>query len=122
MDSAHSQLEQQLQQIKKAKITAETDADQTRRKQNEQDWLEEDSNQLTQEKRVLLDFLRSGWQGEEASGFHRYLEDFQHEESQAWRRDLQDKRTDLDTELQENKDRLHTLETKQATLQKEWSK
>ncbi|EGP4508734.1 ribonuclease P, partial [Listeria monocytogenes] len=25
-------------------------------------------------------------------------------------------------ELQENKDRLHTLETKQATLQKEWSK
>ncbi len=25
MDSAHSQLEQQLQQIKKAKITAETD-------------------------------------------------------------------------------------------------
>ncbi len=91
MDSAHSQLEQQLQQIKKAKITAETDADQTRRKQNEQDWLEEDSNQLTQEKRVLLDFLRSGWQGEEASGFHRYLEEQQHEESQAWRRDLQDK-------------------------------
>ncbi|EAC7994855.1 ribonuclease P, partial [Listeria monocytogenes] len=25
-------------------------------------------------------------------------------------------------ELQENKDKLHTLETKQATLQKEWSK
>ncbi|EPX9841451.1 TPA_asm: ribonuclease P, partial [Listeria monocytogenes] len=24
--------------------------------------------------------------------------------------------------LQENKDKLHTLETKQATLQKEWSK
>ncbi|EDH0869875.1 ribonuclease P [Listeria monocytogenes] len=122
MDSAHSQLEQQLQQIKKAKITAETDVDQTRRKQNEQDWLEEDSNQLTQEKRVLLDFLRSGWQGEEASGFHRYLEEQQHKESQAWRRDLQDKRTDLDKELQENKDKLHTLETKQATLQKEWSK
>ncbi|EHK2529787.1 ribonuclease P [Listeria monocytogenes] len=122
MDSAHSQLEQQLQQIKKAKITAESDVDQTRRKQNEQDWLEEDSNQLTQEKRVLLDFLRSGWQGEEASGFHCYLEEQQHEESQAWRRDLQDKRTDLDKELQENKDKLHTLETKQATLQKEWSK
>ncbi|WP_072217271.1 ribonuclease P [Listeria monocytogenes] len=122
MDSAHSQLEQQLQQIKKAKITAETDVDQTRRKQNEQDWLEEDSNQLTQEKRVLLDFLRSGWQGEEASGFHRYLEAQQHEKSHAWRRDLQDKRADLDTELQENKDKLHTLETKQATLQKEWSK
>ncbi|EKM3356326.1 ribonuclease P [Listeria monocytogenes] len=122
MDSAHSQLEQQLQQIKKAKITAESDVDQTRRKQNEQDWLEEDSNQLTQEKRVLLDFLRSGWQGEEANGFHRYLEEQQHEESQAWRRDLQDKRTDLDKELQENKDKLHTLETKQATLQKEWSK
>ncbi len=81
MDSAHSQLEQQLQQIKKAKITAETDVDQTRRKQNEQDWLEEDSNQLTQEKRVLLDFLRSGWQGEEASGFHRYLEEQQHEDA-----------------------------------------
>ncbi|EAD5741938.1 ribonuclease P, partial [Listeria monocytogenes] len=43
MDSAHSQLEQQLQQIKKAKLTAETNGDQTRRKQNEQDWLEEDS-------------------------------------------------------------------------------
>ncbi|EAG5529734.1 ribonuclease P [Listeria monocytogenes] len=122
MDSAHSQLEQQIQQIKKAKITAESDVDQTRRNQNEQDWLEEDSNQLTQEKRVLLDFLRSGWQGEEASGFHRYLEEQQHEESQAWRRDLQDKRTDLDIELQENKNKLHTLETKQATLQKEWSK
>ncbi|HAA6135692.1 TPA_asm: ribonuclease P [Listeria monocytogenes] len=122
MDSAHSQLEQQLQQINKAKITAETDVDQTRRKQNEQDWLEEDSHQLTQEKLMLLDFLRSGWQGEEASGFHRYLEVQQHEESQAWRRDLQDKRTNLDTELQENKDRLHKLETKQATLQKEWSK
>ncbi|MGJ6352696.1 ribonuclease P, partial [Listeria monocytogenes] len=25
-------------------------------------------------------------------------------------------------ELQENKNKLHTLETKQATLQKEWSK
>ncbi|UPH47948.1 ribonuclease P [Listeria innocua] len=121
MDSAHSQLEQQLQQIKKAKITAETNVDQTKRKQNEQDWLEEDSNQLAQEKRMLLDFLRSGWQGEEASGFHQYLEEQQHEESVAWKKDLQDKRTDLDTELQENKDRLHALETKQATLQKEWS-
>ncbi|CWW10671.1 MULTISPECIES: hypothetical protein [Listeria] len=121
MDSAHSKLEQQLQQIKKAKITAETNVDQTRRKQNEQDWLEEDSNQLTHEKLALLDFLRSGWQGEEASGFHRYLEEQQQEESQAWRKDLQDKRTDLDTELQENKARLHALETKQATLQKEWS-
>ncbi|HHR1586607.1 TPA: ribonuclease P, partial [Listeria monocytogenes] len=49
-------------------------------------------------------------------------EEQQHEESQAWRRDLQDKRSDLDTELQENKNKLHTLETKQATLQKEWSK
>ncbi|HAO6036903.1 TPA: ribonuclease P [Listeria monocytogenes] len=122
MDSAHSQLEQQFQQIKKAKMTVETNVDQTRRKQNEQDWLEEDSNQLTQEKLVLLDFLRSGWQGEEASGFHRYLEEQQQEESQAWRRDLQDKRTDLDKELQENKDKLYALETKQATLQKEWSK
>ncbi|MBC1571774.1 ribonuclease P [Listeria sp. FSL L7-1426] len=122
MDSAHSQLEQQLQQIKQAKMTAETNVDQTRRKQNEQDWLEEDSHQLTQEKLVLLDFLRNGWQGEEASGFHRYLEEQQNEESRAWRKDLQDKRTDLDIELQGNKDKLHTLETKQATLQKEWSK
>ncbi|MCH2706149.1 ribonuclease P, partial [Listeria monocytogenes] len=88
-DSAHSQLEHQLQQIKIAKITAEADVDQTRRKQNDQDWLEEDSNQLTEEKRVFLDFLRSGWQVEEASGFHRYLEERQHEESQALRRDLQ---------------------------------
>ncbi len=70
----------------------------------------------------VIRLLRSGWQGEEASGFHRFLEEQQHEESQAWRRDLQDKRSDLDTELQENKARLHTLETKQATLQKEWSK
>lgn len=69
MDSAHSQLEQQLQQIKQAKLTAETNVDQTRRKQNEQDWLEEDSNQLTQEKLALLDFLRGGWQGEEAAVF-----------------------------------------------------
>ncbi len=82
MDSAHSQLEQQLQQIKKAKITAETDADQTRRKQNEQDWLEEDSNQLTQEKLVLLDFLRSGWQSRRSQWFSsNYLEEQQHEES-----------------------------------------
>ncbi|HCJ4535827.1 TPA: ribonuclease P, partial [Listeria innocua] len=79
-------------------------------------------DQLTQEKRMLLDFLRSGWQGEEASGFHRYLEEQQHEESVAWKKDLQDKRTDLDKELQENKNRLHALGTKQATLQKEWSK
>ncbi|MBC6116896.1 ribonuclease P [Listeria innocua] len=121
MDSAHSQLEQPLQQIKKAKITAETNVDQTRRKQNEQDWLEEDSNRLEQEKLALLDLLRSGWQGEEASGFHRYLEEQEHEESVAWKKDLQDKRTNLDKELQENKVRLHALETKQATLQKEWS-
>lgn len=71
---------------------------------------------------MLLDFLRSCWQGEEASSFYRYLEEQQHEESQAWRQDLQDKRTDLDTELQKNKAQLHILETKQATLQKEWSK
>ncbi|EAF5658985.1 ribonuclease P [Listeria innocua] len=122
MNSAHSQLEQQLQQIKKAKITAETNVDQTKRKQNEQDWLEEDSNRLEQEKLALLDLLRSGWQGEEASGFHRYLEEQEHEESVAWKKDLQDKRTNLDKELQENKVRLHALETKQATLQKEWSK
>lgn len=102
-------------------MTAETNVDQTRRKQNEQDWLEEDSHQLTQEKLVLLDFLRSGWQGEEASGFHRYLEAQQYEEAQAWMKDLQDKRADLEKELQEVKAKLHALETKQATLQKEWS-
>ncbi|WP_270994874.1 ribonuclease P [Listeria seeligeri] len=121
MDTIHSQIEQQLQQVKKAKITIETTIDQTRRKQNEQDWLEEDNHHLEQEKLALLDFLRSGWQGEEASGFHRYLEDQQHEESQAWKKDLQAKRTHVETELQENKAQLHALETKQATLQKEWN-
>ncbi|MBC1361664.1 ribonuclease P [Listeria welshimeri] len=121
MDSAHHQLEQQLQQISQAHQTMETQLDQTKRKQAEQEWLEEDSNRLAQEKRVLLDFLRSGWQGEEASGFHRYLEAQQYEEAQAWMKDLQDKRADLEKELQEVKAKLHALETKQATLQKEWS-
>ncbi|EEO3716483.1 ribonuclease P [Listeria welshimeri] len=121
MDSAHHQLEQQLQQISQAHRTMETQLDQTKRKQAEQEWLEEDSNRLAQEKRVLLDFLRSGWQGEEASGFHRYLEAQQYEEAQAWMKDLQDKRADLEKELQEVKAKLHALETKQATLQKEWS-
>lgn len=99
----------------------ETQLDQMKRKQAEQEWLEEDSNRLAQEKRALLDFLRSGWQGEEASGFHRYLEAQQYEEAQAWMKDLQDKRADLEKELQEVKAKLHALETKQATLQKEWS-
>ncbi|MBF2581332.1 ribonuclease P [Listeria welshimeri] len=121
MDSAHHQLEQQLQQISQAHRTMETQLDQMKRKQAEQEWLEEDSNRLAQEKRVLLDFLRSGWQGEEASGFHRYLEAQQYEEAQAWMKDLQDKRADLEKELQEVKAKLHALETKQATLQKEWS-
>ncbi|MBF2638234.1 ribonuclease P [Listeria welshimeri] len=121
MDSAHHQLEQQLQQISQAYRTMETQLDQTKRKQAEQEWLEEDSNRLAQEKRVLLDFLRSGWQGEEASGFHRYLEAQQYEEAQAWMKDLQDKRADLEKELQEVKAKLHALETKQTTLQKEWS-
>ncbi|EGK9572766.1 ribonuclease P [Listeria monocytogenes] len=121
MDSAHHQLEQQLQQISQAHRTMETQLDQTKRKQAEQEWLEEDSNRLAQEKRVLLDFLRSGWQGEEASGFHRYLEAQQYEEAQAWMKDLQDKRADLEKELQEVKAKLHALETKQAPLQKEWS-
>ncbi|MBC1411464.1 ribonuclease P [Listeria welshimeri] len=121
MDSAHHQLEQQLQQISQAHRTMETQLDQTKRKQAEQEWLEEDSNRLAQEKRALLDFLRSGWQGEKASGFHRYLEAQQYEEAQAWMKDLQDKRADLEKELQEVKAKLHALETKQATLQKEWS-
>ncbi|MBC1519651.1 ribonuclease P [Listeria welshimeri] len=121
MDSAHHQLEQQLQQISQAHRTMETQLDQTKRKQAEQEWLEEDSNRLAKEKRALLDFLRSGWQGEEASGFHRYLEAQQYEEAQAWMKDLQDKRADLEKELQEVKAKLHALETKQVTLQKEWS-
>ncbi|EPC3703348.1 ribonuclease P [Listeria monocytogenes] len=121
MDSTHHQLEQQLQQVGQAKRTMETQLDQTKRKQVEQEWLEEDSNRLAQEKLMLLDFLRSGWQGEEASGFHRYLEAQQYEEAQAWRKDLQDKRANVEKELQEVKAKLHTLETKQATLQKEWS-
>ncbi|MBM5605067.1 hypothetical protein [Listeria seeligeri] len=65
MDATHSQIEQQLQQIKKTKKK-------------------------------------------------------QHEESQIWKKDLQAKRTHVETELQENKAQLHALETKQATLQKEW--
>ncbi|MBC1728360.1 ribonuclease P [Listeria seeligeri] len=121
MDATHSQIEQPLQQVKKAKITIETTIDQTRRKQNEQDWLEEDNHHLEQEKLALLDFLRSGWQGEEASSFHRHLEEKQHEDSQTWKKDLQAKRTDVETELQENKAQLQKLETKQATLQKEWN-
>ncbi|MBF2474964.1 hypothetical protein IA829_03355 [Listeria seeligeri] len=44
----------------------------------------------------------------------------QHEESQIWKKDLQAKRTHVETELQENKAQLHALETKQATLKKEW--
>ncbi|HHP9242122.1 TPA: ribonuclease P [Listeria monocytogenes] len=120
MDVNHSKLEQQLQQVKKATTSVETNIDQTRRKQNEQDWLEEDSKHFEQEKLELLDHLRIGWQGEEARGFHRYLEEQQHEEASAWKDDLQTKRTDLATELQENKAQLHALETKQATLQKEW--
>lgn len=120
MDATHNQLEQELQQVKKVQITIEANLDQSRRKQNEQDWLEEDSHHLAQEKLELLDHLRIGWQGEEASGFHRYLEEKQHEESQTWKKDLQAKRTHVETELQENKAQLHALETKQATLQKEW--
>ncbi|PZG25514.1 ribonuclease P [Listeria ivanovii] len=120
MDAAHSQIEQQLQQVKKAQTNIENHLEQTRRKQNEQDWLEEDATRFEQEKSALLELLHTGWQGEEASGFHRYLEEKQHEESQVWKKDLQAKRTELDAELQENKAQLHNLETKQATLQKEW--
>ncbi|PZF88243.1 ribonuclease P [Listeria ivanovii] len=120
MDAAHKQIEQQLQQVKKAQTNIENHLEQTRRKQNEQDWLEEDATRFEQEKSALLELLHTGWQGEEASGFHRYLEEKQHEESQVWKKDLQAKRTELDAELQENKAQLHNLETKQATLQKEW--
>ncbi|AIS61678.1 hypothetical protein [Listeria ivanovii] len=120
MDASHSQIDQQLQQVKKAQVKVENYIEQTRRKQNEQDWLEEDATRFEQEKLALLESLRTGWQGEEASGFHRYLEEKQHEESQVWKKDLQAKRTNLDAELQENKAQLHNLETKQATLQKEW--
>ncbi|MCB2468864.1 ribonuclease P, partial [Listeria monocytogenes] len=69
---------------------------QTKRKQGEQEWLEEDNPQLEMEKQGLLDFLRGGWQGEEANGFHRYLEDHQHAEAMAGRKDLSEKRVHLE--------------------------
>ncbi|MBM5607784.1 ribonuclease P [Listeria ivanovii] len=120
MDASHIQIDQQLQQVKKAQVKVENYIEQTRRKQNEQDWLEEEAKRFEQEKLALLESLHTGWQGEEASGFHRYLEDQQYEESQVWKKDLETKRTHLDTELQENKSELHKLETKQTTLQKAW--
>ncbi|EAE2070289.1 ribonuclease P, partial [Listeria monocytogenes] len=69
MDSTHTRLEQQLQQVKKAQDVLQDNLGQTKRKQVEQEWLEEDSHQLEMEKQGLLDFLRGGWQGEEANGF-----------------------------------------------------
>ncbi|EAC8368693.1 ribonuclease P, partial [Listeria monocytogenes] len=69
MDSTHSRLEQQLQQVKKAQDVLQDNLGQTKRKQVEQEWLEEDNHQLEMEKQGLLDFLRGGWQGEEANGF-----------------------------------------------------
>ncbi|MBK1963309.1 ribonuclease P [Listeria ivanovii] len=120
MDANHSKLEQQLQQVKKAQTKVENNMEQTRKKQNDQDWLEEDTKHLEQEKLELLDSLRTGWQGEEANGFHHFLEDQQQEEATAWKKDLQLKKAHLETEQQENKAQLHALETKQTTLQKEW--
>lgn len=120
MDETHSKLEQQLQQVQKEKTTAETHIDQTRIKENKQDWLEEDTKYFELEKRELLEYFRSGWQGEEANGFHHFLEDQQQEEATAWKKDLQLKKTHLEMEQQENKAQLHALETKQTTLQKEW--
>ncbi|EKT6042426.1 ribonuclease P [Listeria monocytogenes] len=120
MDANHSKLEQQLQQVKKVQTKVENNMEQTRKKQNDQDWLEEDTKHLEQEKLELLDSLRTGWQGEEANGFHHFLEDQQQEEATAWKKDLQLKKAHLETEQQENKAQLHALETKQTTLQKEW--
>ncbi|EAF3114821.1 ribonuclease P [Listeria monocytogenes] len=121
MDSTHSQLEQQLQQVKKAQDVLQDNLGQTKRKQAEQEWLEEDSHQLEMEKQGLLDFLRSGWQGEEANGFHHYLEEQQHEEAMAWRKDLSEKRVHLEEEVRTTRAEMHDLETKQASLRKEWN-
>ncbi|EAO7445717.1 ribonuclease P, partial [Listeria monocytogenes] len=96
MDSTHSRLEQQLQQVKKVQDVLQDNLGQTKRKQVEQEWLEEDSHQLEMEKQGLLDFLRGGWQGEEANDFHRFLEEQQHEEAMAWRKDLSEKRVHLE--------------------------
>ncbi|WP_270997351.1 ribonuclease P [Listeria seeligeri] len=120
MDATHNQLEQQLQQVQKEKTTAETHLDQTRIKQNKQDWLEEDTKHMEQEKWELLEYFRTGWLGEEVNGFHHFLEDQQLEEATAWKKDLQLKKAHLEMEQQENKAQLHALETKQTTLQKEW--
>ncbi|MBC1484610.1 ribonuclease P [Listeria sp. FSL L7-1509] len=119
MDATYSKLEQHLQQVQKEKTTAETHIDQTRIKQNKQDWLEEDTKHFEQEKLELLEYLRTGWLGEEANGFHRFLEDQQQEEAIAWKKDLHLKKAHLEMEQQENKAQLHALETKQTTLQKE---
>ncbi|HFJ2321027.1 TPA: ribonuclease P [Listeria innocua] len=121
MDSAHSQLEQQLQQVKKAQDVLQDNLRQTKRKQAEQEWLEEDSHQLECEKQGLLDFLRGGWQGEEANGFHRYLEEQQHEEVVAWRKDLLEKHVHLEEEVQTTRAEMYDLETKQTSLRKEWN-
>ncbi|EAF5052172.1 ribonuclease P [Listeria monocytogenes] len=121
MDSTHSQLEQQLQQVKKVQDVLQDNLGQTKRKQAEQEWLEEDSYQLECEKQGLLDFLRSGWQGEEANGFHHYLEEQQHEEAMAWRKDLSEKRVHLEEEVRTTRAEMHDLETKQASLRKEWN-
>ncbi|ECJ9746527.1 ribonuclease P [Listeria monocytogenes] len=121
MDSTHSQLEQQLQQVKKAQDVLQDNLGQTKRKQAEQEWLEEDSHRLEIEKQGLLDFLRSGWQGEEANGFHRYLEEQQHAEAMAWRKDLSEKRVHLEEEVRTTRAEMHDIETKQASLRKEWN-
>ncbi|EJO7005753.1 ribonuclease P [Listeria monocytogenes] len=121
MDSTHSRLEQQLQQVKKAQDVLQDNLGQTKRKQVEQEWLEEDSHQLEMEKQGLLDFLRGGWQGEEADGFHRYLEEQQHEEAMAWRKDLSEKRVHLEEEVRTTRAEMHDIETKQASLRKEWN-
>ncbi|EAC5027788.1 ribonuclease P, partial [Listeria monocytogenes] len=53
MDSTHSRLEQQLQQVKKAQDVLQDNLGQTKRKQVEQEWLEEDNHQLEMEKQGL---------------------------------------------------------------------
>ncbi|WP_188001767.1 ribonuclease P [Listeria monocytogenes] len=121
MDSTNSRLEQQLQQVKKAQDVLQDNLGQTKRKQVEQEWLEEDSHQLEMEKQGLLDFLRGGWQGVEANGFHRFLEEQQREEAMAWRKDLSEKRVHLEEEVRTTRAEMHDIETKQASLRKEWN-
>ncbi|HAC0643386.1 TPA_asm: hypothetical protein GYZ23_00700 [Listeria monocytogenes] len=73
MDSTHSRLEQQLQQVKKAQDVLQDNLRQTKRKQVEQEWLESE------------------------------------------------KRVHLEEEARTTRAEMHDIETKQASLRKEWN-